>query len=206
MTHNNTQDFATLTHALLDAHGAELLTLVRRSIDHTLQTGDALHADVAEVSPAIATIGACFVTLNNKEGHLRGCIGSPEAWRPLATDVVANANGAAFHDPRFPPLSVDECDGLSVHLSVLSPQQPMEFTDEAGLLAQLVPGTDGLVINDHGQGALFLPAVWAQLPEPKAFLQHLKSKSGMDPDHWSSGFKAWRFIAAETEAEWADIA
>lgn len=205
MTNNNTQDFATRTHALLDAHGAELMTLVRRSIEHTLRTDDALHIDVAGVSPAIATIGACFVTLN-KNGHLRGCIGSPEAWRPLATDVVANANRAAFHDPRFPPLSADECDGLSVHLSVLSPQQAIEFTDEADLLAHLVPGTDGLVINDHGLGALFLPAVWAQLPAPEAFLAHLKSKAGMDPDHWSSGFKAWRFIAAETEAKWADIA
>lgn len=204
MTGNQDTDFAARTHALLDKHGAYLLSLVRRSIEHTLETGDAWEVDIATVDPELAAVGACFVTLH-KDGQLRGCIGSPEAWRPLATDVVQNAHRSAFHDPRFGPLRTQECAALDVHISVLSPAQPFEFSDEADMLAKLNAGSDGLIIEDMGRRALFLPSVWAQLPEPQAFLAHLKAKAGMSTDHWSADFKAWRFIAAEVGAPWADI-
>lgn len=210
MTPDNTPDntpdsaFAARTHALLDAHGDVLLDLVRRSIEHTWKTGEILHVDLATVPPALAAHGACFVTLN-RHGQLRGCVGSPEAWQPLATDVVANANRAAFHDPRFAPLRADESDGLEVHISVLSPAEPFVFADEAELLATLVPGVDGLIIADGARRALFLPSVWKQLPTSEQFLAHLKAKAGMPPDHWSADFKAWRFIAAEVGATWEDI-
>lgn len=204
MNQDNDNDFAARTHALLDAHGDVLLHLVRRSVEHTWASGTVLDVDLTSVPPALAAVGACFVTLNRQD-RLRGCIGSPEAWRPLATDVVANANRAAFHDPRFPPLSTDESDGLDVHISVLSPAEPFAIADEADLLATLVPGVDGLIIADGARRALFLPSVWKQLPTPEQFLAHLKAKAGMPPDHWSASFQAWRFIAAEVGATWEDI-
>lgn len=197
-------DFATRTRALLDAHGAVLLSLVKRSIEHTWATGKVWDVDLSTLPAELTAHGACFVTLN-RNGRLRGCIGSPEAWRPLAEDVALNANRSAFHDPRFGPLRPEERDGLEVHLSVLSPAEPFDFTDEADLLATLVPGTDGLIIADGGNRALFLPSVWSQLPSPEQFLAHLKAKAGMPPDHWSATFTAWRFIAAEAGAAWADI-
>lgn len=201
-------DFATKTRALLDLHGAFLLSLAKRSIEHTLKTGEVLALDLATVAPELTAMGACFVTLKLND-RLRGCIGSPEAWRALAIDVVINAQRAAFHDPRFAPLKATERKGLEVHISVLSPAEPFDFHDEADLLAKLVPGTDGLIIADtvHGQArrALFLPSVWTQLPTPEQFLAHLKAKAGLPPDHWSASFQAWRFIAAETGALWDDI-
>ena len=63
-----------------------------------------LHPD-DDATPA--TPGAAFVTLT-LDGHLRGCIGSLTAHRPLAEDVTANALAAAFDDPRFPPLTAAE--------------------------------------------------------------------------------------------------
>jgi hypothetical protein len=137
---------------------------------------------------------------------LRGCIGSPEAWRPLAADVVANANRAAFHDPRFGPLQKNETQALDLHISVLSPSQPFAFADQADFFAKLVPGTDGLIIEDCGHRALFLPSVWDQLPDPHQFVAHLMVKAGLPQDHWSETFKAWRFIAPGCGAEWVDIA
>ena len=198
-------DFATRTRALLAAHGPFLLSLIKRSIEHTWATGGMLDVDLSTVPPELTAHGACFVTLN-RGGQLRGCIGSPEAWRPLAIDVAANANRAAFHDPRFGPLRAEESDGLEVHLSVLSPTEPFLFTDEADLLAKLVPGVDGLIIADGPRRALFLPSVWSQLPRPEPFLAHLKAKAGLAPTHWSATFQGWRFITAETGAVWADIA
>lgn len=142
--------------------------------------------------------GACFVTLK-RHGQLRGCIGSPQAWRPLGADVVDNATKAAFEDPRFAPLAASDLDGLSLSVSVLTAPVPMRFASEQDLLGQLRPRVDGLIIEDGGRRALFLPAVWEQLPDPAQFLAHLKAKAGMAIDHWSPHFKASRFQAVEVK-------
>ncbi|MBI1986021.1 MAG: AmmeMemoRadiSam system protein A, partial [Rhodospirillales bacterium] len=187
-------DFAAATEAMLRHHGGTLLDLARRSIVNGLDHGKPLAADVLDGE--LKQPGAAFVTLK-RSGRLRGCIGSSEAYRPLANDVAENAFRAAFRDPRFPPLTADELDGLGLSISVLSPQAPMTFAGEADFLAALRPGADGLVIEDNRRRALFLPSVWEQLPDVRKFVEHLKVKAGLSKDHWSPGFKAWRFAAAE---------
>ncbi|HLO79188.1 MAG TPA: AmmeMemoRadiSam system protein B [Magnetospirillum sp.] len=147
---------------------------------------------------ALARPGACFVTLK-RNGQLRGCIGSPQAWRPLGEDVVDNAVKAAFEDARFAPVSAGEVDELTLSVSILTPPVPMRFTNETDLLSQLRPHVDGLIIEDGGRRALFLPAVWDQLPDPAQFLAHLKHKAGMPIDHWSPHFRASRFQAVEVK-------
>ncbi|MCZ6467008.1 MAG: AmmeMemoRadiSam system protein A, partial [Alphaproteobacteria bacterium] len=144
--------------------------------------------------------GASFVTLK-RDGKLRGCLGTYTAHRPLVVDVVKNGFGAAFKDPRFSRLVHDDLEGLILSVSVLSVPSRMTFTDEADLIRQLRPGTDGLIIQDGERRALFLPAVWTSVPKPRAFLGHLKVKAKLGADHWSAGFRAWRFIAAEISAE-----
>ncbi|MCP5367904.1 MAG: AmmeMemoRadiSam system protein B [Hyphomicrobiales bacterium] len=193
-------DFGAGTRALLDRLGADLLRLAARSIVHGLQHGRPLAVDPAAAGdPALAAKGACFVTLK-KDGRLRGCIGSPLAHRPLLADVAENAFAAAFRDHRFAPLAADEVADLTLSIAVLSPPAPIACDGEAGLLAALRPGTDGLIIEDHGRRALFLPAVWAELPEPVRFLQHLKIKAGLSPGAAVPGLKAWRFVSEEVSS------
>lgn len=196
--------FAAKTHALLEAHGDVFLQIAKGSIKHGLAHRSPLEPALDTLPPDMIEIGGCFVTLN-KQGRLRGCIGSPEAWRALATDVAQNAFRAAFHDPRFGPLKIDETPDLDIHISVLSPAQPFSFSDQDDLLSKLQPKIDGLIIEDKGRRALFLPSVWAQLPDPRQFLAHLKAKAGLGAEHWSDSFRAWRFIAAETGAHWEEI-
>jgi AMMECR1 domain-containing protein len=69
----------------------------------------------------------------------------------------------------------------------------MEFASETDLLDQLRPGIDGLLIRDGAQRSLFLPQVWHMVPDPRAFLTHLKTMAGLAADHWSPSFRAWRF-------------
>lgn len=171
-----------------------LLTLARQAIEQRLS--DRQKPLAVPPLPELQEKGASFVTLH-KDGHLRGCIGSPVAWRPLAEDVADNAVRAAFSDPRFPPMGADEMFRVKLSLSLLTPPEPMRFQDEEDLLAQLRPGIDGLIIEDQGHHALFLPAVWSQLPDAGDFLGRLKSKAGLPEGHWSSGFRASRFIAEE---------
>ena len=196
--------FARKTRQLLDEHGDVFLQIAKGSIEQGLEQKTPLNLALETLPPVMAEEGACFVTLN-KTGRLRGCIGSPEAYRPLATDVASNAFRSAFKDPRFAPLKTDETDALDIHLSVLSPKEPFLFESQDDLIDKLLVGTDGLIIEDNGRRALFLPSVWKQLPDPRKFLIHLKNKAGLGADHWSDTFKGWRFIAAETGARWNDI-
>ncbi|MBC7906530.1 MAG: AmmeMemoRadiSam system protein B [Rhodospirillaceae bacterium] len=181
--------------AALRAAGPALLKLAWNAITTGLAGGKSTPTDIPAILKAP---GACFVALK-KNGALRGCIGSVQAWRPLIEDVTDNATKAAFADPRFPKLTPEEWDGLELSVSVLTPPVPMRFTHEADLLAQLRPRVDGLIIEDAGHRALFLPLVWEQLPDPAEFLAHLKHKAGLAVDHWSPHFKASRFRAVEVK-------
>lgn len=195
----DSSDFGDETRALLERHGPKLLKLAAQSIQHGLEHGKPMPVNVQGFDSDLAGTGACFVTLKQK-GNLRGCIGTADAKRPLVLDVAENAFRAAFKDPRFPALKAGEMDGTDLSISVLSPQTPMTFSDEADFLDQLNPGNDGLIIEDKGHRALFLPSVWGQLPKPETFLEHLKLKAGLAKDHWSDGFRAWRFTAEEISA------
>jgi AmmeMemoRadiSam system protein B/AmmeMemoRadiSam system protein A len=140
--------------------------------------------------------GASFVTLTCA-GALRGCVGTLAAHRPLGTDVRENAAAAAFHDPRFMPLSREELPGVRVEVSLLSPMQPIEVPDERGALATLRPHVDGVVLEYGRHRGTFLPQVWEQLPEPAEFLAQLKRKAGLPLDFWAEGIRLARYTVSK---------
>ncbi len=142
--------------------------------------------------PVIDSDGACFVTLT-LDGELRGCIGSVIAHSPLMVDLIKNSYNAAFSDPRFEPLTREEFDRIKIEVSLLSAPEAMEFKDEEDLLNQLEQDADGLIIRDGKHQALYLPSVWKQLPDKKAFLYSLKLKAKLPKDHFSKTFEAYRF-------------
>lgn len=174
------------------AHSDLLLRLVGQTIDHGIAEGVPPKVELESFPETLCDQRATFVTLE-KDGRLRGCIGTLQAHRPLVVDLVENAFRAAFRDPRFSPVTRDERPALTLSISLLSDPAPMRFTDEADLKAQLVPGDDGLIIQDGGKRSTFLPQVWDQLPDADQFLGRLKQKAGMAPDHWSDSFQAWRY-------------
>jgi len=169
-----------------------LLDIARASIREGLEHDSALTVTAGDYPPALQAERASFVTLH-LEGELRGCIGHLEAIQPLVADVAENAFSAAFRDPRFPPLREPEYAGLHIHISVLTPAEPMQFASEADLLRQLRPGTDGLILEDGWARGTFLPSVWESLPEPQEFLAHLKRKAGLPVGHWSDSLRIYRY-------------
>jgi len=169
-----------------------LLDTAWKSIRHGLQRGTPLTVQAADFAAPLSEPGASFVTLHRQD-ELRGCIGSLQAFRPLVSDVAENAFAAAFRDPRFTPLRDQELADLTLEISVLSAPQIMRFSSEQDLLQQLQPQRDGLILQDGSHRGTFLPSVWDALPEPGRFLQHLKLKAGLAPDHWSQDIQVWRY-------------
>jgi MEMO1 family protein len=142
---------------------------------------------------ALGQPGASFVTLHDARGQLRGCVGQIEPKQALLEDLRANAEAAAFRDPRFDPLARDEWEGLQLDVSLLEPLQPLPCRDEAQACAALRPGEDGVVLRWRNHQATLLPAVWRDLPQPHEFLAVLKRKAGLRRDFWADDMQLQRF-------------
>lgn len=182
--------------SLPDDAGSVLLALARAAIAGEI----GLNHPAQEDLPWLRQLGACFITLK-RDGKLRGCIGTLRAHRPLVEDVKVNAAGAAFRDPRFPPLSAEEYAAIALEISVLSALEPMRFSDEADALRQLRAGVDGVVFQFGRHSGTFLPQVWEDIREPADFLAHLKYKAGLPPDFWDGEVRLSRYTVRKWREE-----
>ena len=180
--------------SLTKANQQLLLKLAKNSSQHVFKTGRPLKINLNDYPAELTERRATFVTLQIHH-QLRGCIGMLEPVRPLVEDIAENAFSAAFKDPRFPPLKTDELDELDIHLSILTPAEPILFNSEQDLISQLKPGIDGLILEEGHRRGTFLPSVWESLPESKQFLRHLKQKAGLPSDYWSKNIHIYRYQA-----------
>jgi AmmeMemoRadiSam system protein A len=188
-----------LGECLDEAQRQRLLKLARQVLTSRVNRGKSPYIDTGTFPSWMQTHAACFVTLEQK-GRLRGCIGSLRAHRPLVEDVAINVQKAAFEDRRFRPLRAEELEHTTLKIALLSPTHPMSFADQADLESQLVPHRDGLILRDAGHAGTFLPMVWDKLTGPHEFVQALKQKAGLPPEHWSDTLTVDLFHA-ETFAE-----
>jgi hypothetical protein len=168
--------------------GAVLVAIAREAIGEELGLAALRPRD----EPWLCRPAATFVTLH-LDGELRGCIGSLDARRPLGEDVAFNARAAAFHDPRFEPLSAGEYGDVSVEVSVLSPRTPLVVASEAEAARRLRPGVDGVYLEFEGRAATFLPQVWENLPDPIEFLAALRHKARLPARFWDPGIRLTRY-------------
>ena len=166
-----------------------LLTLARETIERAVRVPNHDVQLIIESPPTerLSEPGASFVTLHTTGGTLRGCIGSLIARRPLVDDVHANALGAAFHDPRFPPIMPTDLANIVIEVSVLSQPKPLDYNGPKQLMDKLRPHVDGVVLRKNMHRATFLPQVWEQLPSAESFLSHLCQKAGLPPNAWQAG-------------------
>jgi len=156
---------------------ATLLGIARQSIENHL-VGRPIPQ--FELSDTLSSDGAAFVTLT-RQGQLRGCIGYTEAFKPLWQCVSECAVSAAVNDPRFPPVTRSELNGLHIEISVLTPLQAVKSLDEIEV------GRDGLMISLAGRRGLLLPQVatdygWSRTE----FLEATCRKAGLPTDAYLS--------------------
>ena len=122
-----------------------------------------------------------FVTLNDREGELRGCIGSIEPVAPLFQAVSSSAVSAAFRDPRFYPVKPEELPSLHLEISVMGPITRVKDFSE------IVVGRDGLIASRGPYAGLLLPQVATEYGwDRDTFLSQTCVKAGLPPAAWHS--------------------
>lgn len=187
----------------------KLLSIAKQSIEHGLQKGQPIDLSqiITNLPDELKQPKGTFVTLE-KNQQLRGCIGSLQAVRPLAEDIAMNAFNAAFRDPRFPPLLmdelVDEVLELRIAISALTTPERMDNCQTLdSFMAQLEPNRDGIILSDGFKRATFLPSVWKQLPDKEQFIRYLMQKAGMTK--WSENMLCERYYSHSFEKDWLNI-
>lgn len=172
-------------HVLGEASKQQLLTLSRNALIDAANKRAIKPIEIDRLPDDLRAIGTSFVTLREGE-HLRGCIGALEARVPLAEDVRQHTAAAALYDYRFPPVTAEETNRISIEISVLSPPVKLEFMEEADLLDRLEKGKEGVIIQYQNRRATFLPQVWDRIPDPNQFLSLLCEKAGLGSRAWKT--------------------
>ncbi len=177
------------SHNLSPEQGHLLVRLARHTLMQRFAQKIPQHdidaLDVALKDPCFQAACGTFVTLTFN-GQLRGCIGNLKSDEAIRSGIRQNAINAAFHDPRFAPLSAAELEQVEIEVSILSAPQLLNYQDAADLAQKLRPHIDGVIVRKDLASATFLPQVWEQLPQPQDFLSHLCMKAGLAADAWKS--------------------
>lgn len=152
--------------------------LARKTIEARLRDEQAPGpADIEALSPDRAlwqVHKGCFVSIKNKNGSLRGCIGTFGPTQPdLAREIMQNAVSAATRDPRFPPMKAEELDNVDISVDVLNPPELLQEGME------LAPSHWGVIVSKGMRRGLLLP----DLPTVTSVEQQLTiaaQKGGID--------------------------
>jgi uncharacterized protein len=168
---------------LTPEEGMMAVRLARNAIERATRNE---RIEMPELPAAFDEKRGVFVTLK-RQGALRGCIGLPYPIRPLGEAVVEAAVSAALKDPRFPPVSPREIDGLDIEVTVLTPPKLLECPPEQRPDC-IVIGRHGLIVSGMGTGGLLLPQVPVEYNwSAGEFLDQTCVKAGLPPGCWRRG-------------------
>lgn len=149
-----------------------------------------------------------FITLNVMKVNgnpLRGCIGYIESIYPLYEVVHKVSVSSATEDPRFPSVSIEEMDQITLEISILTPPKLIDVDDPKDYLGKIVIGRDGLIAEKGMRRGLLLPQVpvdhgrnW----DVETFLSHTCQKAWLSPEAWKEkSTKIYSFQAVLFEEE-----
>ncbi|WP_301678308.1 TIGR00296 family protein [Methanoculleus methanifontis] len=165
---------------LTPEEGRTAVRLARKTIETAVDGERTVLPDLPEV---FGEKRGVFVTIK-RQGHLRGCIGLPYPVKPLGDAILEAAASAALEDPRFPPVSRRELDGLEFEVTVLTLPRtldcpPQERPDHVEV------GKHGLIVSGLGTGGLLLPQVPTEYGwTSREFLDQTCVKAGLPPGCW----------------------
>ncbi len=178
---------------LSDQQKRQLMRVARQALRAAVGSGPV--PDLATDDPDLMELRGAFVTLK-QQGQLRGCIGYVQPRVPLIQAVADNAQSAALHDPRFPPVTAAELDSIDIEISALTPLEPVSQVEKIEI------GRHGLMISCGANRGLLLPQVpveWGW--DRDEFLAHTCLKAGLPPDAWQRDDAELLWFEAEVFGE-----
>lgn len=176
--------------------GKALIELARKSIYSVLRN-KALKED-SVLKQRFSEKRGVFVTLH-KDHELRGCIGFIEPIFSLFDSIVKASAAAAFNDPRFPPMTIEEIkeNNIEIEVSVLTIPQLVDNSSAEDCLNEIKVKRDGLIVEMDSFKGCLLPQVAGEYGwDEKQLLENTCIKAGLDKDAWKSeGCNIYRFSA-----------
>ncbi|MHB9132319.1 MAG: AMMECR1 domain-containing protein [Armatimonadota bacterium] len=138
--------------------GEAALVLARSALEQYCRTREPLSLP-KELPPLLRQRSAVFVSaMMSGTGAPRCCMGTllpREA--TLAQEIVANANAAAAHDKRFPPIKPEELPRMRIIVSIIGAAQPIANP------TILDPVEDGLAVCGPRETGVVLPGETADV-------------------------------------------
>ncbi|MCK5022574.1 MAG: TIGR00296 family protein, partial [Candidatus Aenigmarchaeota archaeon] len=117
-------------------------------------------------------------------------------------EAIMEASVSVTGDSRFPTLSENELNKVTVEVSVLTKPEKIIVRNPKEYLKEIKIGTDGLIIQNGYQYGLLLPQVpLEQKWDVKSYLEHLCMKAGMPIDAWEYGGSELLRFRSEVYAE-----
>lgn len=176
---------------------AALLADAREVITATLENRLPLYKRKSELKTAVKTGASvlskpygAFVTLRTGKA-LRGCIGRMDASDTLENTVRVMASEAAFGDPRFPSLTLQELSRCRIEISVLSPMETCADPRSVRV------GVHGLYLVHRGKTGVLLPQVPTEQGwNLEEYLDYICVKAGLPPQAYEEpGAHLYTFTA-----------
>ena len=154
-----------------------LFDIARKTIIEYITNGST--PEFSSDNPKLKQKCGAFVTLHEKNGALRGCIGYVEPVKSLLQTIVDMAIACSTRDPRFHPVTADEFSKLDLEISVLT---PLEEVSDVG---KICIGEHGLLVKKGYYSGLLLPQVATEFGWDRAqFLKETCRKAGLPGDAW----------------------
>ena len=153
-SHFSSPDIRNLVTSSGEKNGATLPGVARRSVESALCCN---HEDgpPPALGAYLQSRRGVFVTIWQRDGSLRGCVGTIDPCAPnIVSETWRNARLAAFRDARFSPVTPGELVGLRFEVSVLHDLEP------AASQAELDPSCYGVVVSaPDGRRGVLLPGI-----------------------------------------------
>lgn len=117
-----------------------------------------------------------FATIHEKNGDLRGCIGTIIATKSnIAEEIIHNAISSCSRDPRFPPVQPDELENLTYSVDVLGEIENVSSPNELDVKKY------GVIVTCGYRRGLLLPNLDG-VDDVETQISIARRKGGISPD------------------------
>jgi AmmeMemoRadiSam system protein A len=193
-----------------DARGSEtlspddrrfLLGVARAAVEAAIRGADAALPGIEAGSPSPSApgrrfgTGGVFVSLQHRNGDLRGCVGLLRSECSLEQGVARMAVAAATRDGRFAPVTAIELAELVIEISALGPLRRVRPEE-------VEAGRHGLHLRVSGCSGVLLPQVAIENGwDREEFLRKTAGKAGLPEDAWQRAEAEISVFTAEVFGE-----